>query len=107
MFISADKYVTVANLTSTKVTIEMSETSYYIKNLQSPIAKESEVIFRTLLFSFLCLELCAIAFLICKLLIIPLVEKFIVPRLKPCTKRVHPTNDPDSTDQKHIQLKEL
>ena len=63
MFISADNYVTMANLTSTKVTIEMSETSYYIKNLQSPIAKESEVIFRTLLFSFLCLELCAIAFL--------------------------------------------
>jgi hypothetical protein len=106
MFISADNYVTMANLTSTKVTIVLSETSYYIKNLQSPIAKESEVIFRTLLFSFLCLELCAIFFLICKLLIIPFIEKCIVPCFKPCKKRVHPTNDPESMDQEHIQLKE-
>ena len=107
MFISEDSYVTMANLTSTKVTIEMSETSYYIKNFQPPITKESEVVFRTLLFSFLRLELCAVPFLVCKLLVIPFIEKFIAPRLKPCKKHVHPTNDPESVDSEHLQLKEL
>ncbi|CAF3115372.1 unnamed protein product [Rotaria sp. Silwood2] len=75
MFITTDTYVMSANSTSTTLTIDISETSYYIKNVQSPIAKQSEVIFRTLLFSFLCLEICAMIFLICKLLLIPIYRK--------------------------------
>ena len=75
MFISANSYATLANLTSTTLTIDITETSYYIKNTQSPIAKRPEIIFRTLLFAFLCLELCAMTFLIVKLLLIPLVLK--------------------------------
>ncbi|CAF1325104.1 unnamed protein product [Adineta steineri] len=75
MFISSDYYLTSANLTSTTITIDITETSYYIKNIQSPIAKEPEIIFRTLLFAFLCLEICAMAFLICRLLIMPLINK--------------------------------
>jgi hypothetical protein len=63
------------DLTSTTLTISISETSYYIKNVQSPIAKQAEVIFRTLLFTILCLELAGLAFLIVKLLIIPLYKK--------------------------------
>ncbi|CAF5141647.1 unnamed protein product, partial [Rotaria sp. Silwood1] len=38
MFITADTYAMSANLTSTTLTIDISETSYYIKNVQSPIA---------------------------------------------------------------------
>ena len=75
MFIDAARYVTSANLTSTTLTLAISETSYYIKNVQSPIAKKPEVIFRTLLFSFLCLEMCAMTFLIFKLIIVPLYHK--------------------------------
>ena len=72
IFITADKYILSANAVSTTITIVMSETLYYIKNVQSPIAKEPEIIFRTLLFCLLCLELCAMTFLIFKLLLIPL-----------------------------------
>ena len=72
---SASQYITSGNLTSTTLTLVVSETPYYIKNVQSPIAKKPEVVFRTLLFSFLCLETCAIAFVICKLIIIPLLIK--------------------------------
>ncbi len=75
MFITADSYVMSANLTSITLTIVISETSYYIKNVQSPIAKQSEIIFRTLLFAILCLEICALVFVICKLLLIPLYYK--------------------------------
>ena len=71
MFIDAARYSTSANLTSTSLTVTISETSFYIKNVQSPIAKKPEVVFRTLLFSFLCLEMFAMLFLIHKLIILP------------------------------------
>ena len=75
MFVGADRYVTFSNLSSTTITLSISETSYYIKNVQSPIAKRPEVVFRTLLFSFLCLELCAMSFLIVKLIVLPFLHK--------------------------------
>ena len=71
MFIDAARYVSSANLTSTTLTVVISETAFYIKNVQSPIAKKPEVVFRTLLFAFLCLEICAMAFLIHKLIVLP------------------------------------
>ena len=71
MFIDADRYATSAVALSKTLTISIGQTSYYIKNVQSPIAKRPEVIFRTLLFASLCLELCAMCFLIVKLFIVP------------------------------------
>ena len=71
MFIDAARYVVSADLSSTTLTVAISETSYYIKNVQSPIAKKPEVVFRTLLFSSLCLEVCAMTFLIAKLIVVP------------------------------------
>jgi hypothetical protein len=75
MFLTADNYVASANLTSMTLTINIAETSYYIKNVQSPIAKQAEIIFHTLLFAIVCLELSGLAFLIIKLLLIPLYHK--------------------------------
>ena len=87
MFITASSYDLLANLSSTTVTFEISETSYYIRNIQSPIAKQPEVIFRTLLFAFLCLEICAMAFLIGKLLLIPLCRKLSILVVRKYGKR--------------------
>ena len=78
MFMTADSYVLSANRSSTTLTIGITETSYYIRNVQSPIAKQPEIIFRTLLFAVLCLEICATAFIIIKLLIIPVCNKISV-----------------------------
>ena len=75
MFVDADRYATSFNLSSATLSLSISETSYYIKNVQSPIAKRPEVVFRTLLFSFLCLELCAMTFLIVKLVVLPVFHK--------------------------------
>lgn len=88
MFVDADRYVTFSNLLSTTITLSISETSYYIKNVQSPIAKRPEVVFRTLLFAFLCLELCAMSFLIAKLIIVPAYHKI----QRKCSR--HHENDP-------------
>ena len=77
MFLTPAIYIRTSNLTSTTLTIDISETSYYIKNVQSPIAKEPEIIFRTLLFSIMCLEISALIFLIFKLLLIPLYKKIV------------------------------
>ncbi len=89
MFMTADTYARSANLTSTTITIDITETSYYIKNVQSPIAKQPEIIFRTLLFAFLCLELCAMTFLICNLLLIPFCKKIYAF----CHRRRGPINN--------------
>ena len=83
MFSIADHYALSANLTSTKLTVDITETSYYVKNVQTPIAKEAEVIFRTLLFAFLCLEICAMTFLLVKLLGVPVYPKIVAY----CTRR--------------------
>ncbi len=75
MFVTSTGYVMSSNLTSTTLTIVISEASYYIKNVQSPIARLPDIIFRLLLFSILCLEISGLIFLIFKLLIIPLYNK--------------------------------
>jgi hypothetical protein len=90
MFITSDSYIMSANLTSITLTIDISETTYYIKNVQSPIAKQPEIIFRTLLFSFLCLEICAIVFVVCKLLLIPLYRKIYTLMSRPPINNVAP-----------------
>ena len=91
MFITASSYVMLSNLSLTTLTFDITETSYYMKNIQSPIAKQPEVIFRTLLFAFLCLEICAMAFLICKLLLIPLYRKLSILVFRKNGNRVQPT----------------
>jgi hypothetical protein len=74
MFINEQKYKAIAGFSTIILNIDIQETLFYIKNTQSPIAKKAEVIFRTLLFAFLCLELCAMTFLLCKLVFIPAVR---------------------------------
>jgi hypothetical protein len=75
VFLTANNYALSTIITSITLTIDISETPYYIKNVQSPIARQAEVIFHTLLFTILCLEISGLAFLIVKLLLIPLYEK--------------------------------
>jgi hypothetical protein len=91
MFMTRETYVLSTNGSSTTLMITISETSHYIKNVQSPIAKEAEVIFRTLLFDFSCLELCAVAFVVCKLVIIPLMQLLSRVTKKRVEQRIVPS----------------
>ena len=94
MFINSDDYVRASNQTQATLTIEISETSYYIKNVQSPIAKKPEVIFRTLLFTFLCLEVFAMTFLLIKLLLLPVYRKLKVHCKRLCKNRRKRNHEP-------------
>jgi hypothetical protein len=74
----------------TTLNIQITESKFYIKNTQKPIARKSEIIFNTLLFAgkflfnenkiissvflALCLELAALVFLVFKLALIPFVR---------------------------------
>ena len=71
LFVSNDQYVRLSLLMTT-LTITITETPYYVKNVQQPIAKESEVIFRNLLFTVVCFEIFGLAFLSYKLVLKPL-----------------------------------
>jgi hypothetical protein len=95
MFISGEQYIMSADEESTSITFEISETPYYIKNVQSPIAKKAEVIFRTLLFSFLCLEICAMTFLICKLILTPTCKLIYKLCDQKCMSKVKPDASTD------------
>ena len=99
MFVNAARYVTSTNLSSTTLTLVISETSYYIMNVQSPIAKKAEVVFRTLLFSFLCLEMCAMAFLIVKLIVLPVFHKIHETFSNRCERSVSPVMTINKTRQ--------
>ncbi len=59
-----------SSLTNIKVTVD--EYPFFIKNTQQPIVRTAELIFHGLLFTSLCIEIFAFAFLIVKLFIIPL-----------------------------------
>ncbi|CAF1390084.1 unnamed protein product [Rotaria sordida] len=81
VFISSEEYDISANLTSTTLTIVLSETSYYIKNRQLPIAKLREIIFHNLLFTVVCLEIFRLLILLWELTIMPLLN-FIMRHLQ-------------------------
>lgn len=78
LFVSQDQYIRSA-LTSTTLTVHLGETPYYVKNIQQPIAKQSEIIFHNILFFIVCLELFGLLFLSYKIVVRPIMT-FIFSR---------------------------
>ena len=56
----------------TNVTVTIEKTVFYVSNVQEPIARQTEIIFRNLLFTIVVLEVFGLIFLVIKLLIAPL-----------------------------------
>jgi hypothetical protein len=73
MFVDESEY-NYATSSSIVISIMISETTYYVSNVQRPITDEDELIFTNLLFTIVCLEIFGMGFLIFKLIIIPLVK---------------------------------
>ncbi|CAF1136567.1 unnamed protein product [Adineta ricciae] len=71
LFLTQDQYV-YSTSASALLTVVISETPYYVKNLQQPIAKLSEIIFHNILFTIVCLEIFGLIFLLYKLISTPL-----------------------------------
>jgi hypothetical protein len=57
--------------TETNISVTIGQNIFYISNLQQPIARQTEIIFRTLLYTIVVLEVFGLIFLIVKLLFIP------------------------------------
>ncbi|CAF1040639.1 unnamed protein product [Rotaria sordida] len=71
LFLSQDQYVQSTS-SAIVLTLVISETPFYVKNVQQPIAKQAEIIFRTILFTVVCLELFGLVFILYKLILEPI-----------------------------------
>jgi len=61
----------------TILTIDITQATYYVYNIEKPIIKTTGVIFKNILFASMCLEIFGFAFLIFKLIIIPFIRLII------------------------------
>ena len=78
--------------------IIISEASFFVKNRQSPIAKQPEVIFHNLLFTIVCLELFGLIFLLFKLALLPMGRIFV--RYWHRNHRIQPVMNTQKSDEK-------
>jgi hypothetical protein len=76
LFVDESEYIH-ATSTNTMLTIVISETPYYMLNMQKPITDRDELVFTNLLFTIVCLELFGLGFLIFKLFIFPLLRRLL------------------------------
>jgi hypothetical protein len=83
LFLTQDQYVRSTS-TLTILTVVVSETAYYVKNLQQPIAQRSEIIFHNLLFTELLLGLFSLMIIMYKLCL-KLYHRFYPPPAKAAT----------------------
>ena len=60
--------------TQTDISVSVSQSIFYVSNLQQPIARQAEVIFRSLLFTIVVLEVFGLLFLLFKLLLAPMLR---------------------------------
>ncbi|CAF3912629.1 unnamed protein product [Rotaria magnacalcarata] len=68
---SSIRYLTIVH----RMQVTLKEASFFIMNIQEPITRKGEAIFKDILFSSMCLEFCAITFLLFKLAILPLLKR--------------------------------
>ena len=76
LWMVCDSYLTVLSLT-------IRETAFFVKNKQEPIARRSEIIFHSILFIGVCIDLLAMIFLLMKLWVVPIVKLFLKKLLCP------------------------
>lgn len=69
---STETQYTFFQRAQTNITVILEETVFYVSNAQKPIARQTEVIFHTLLFTIVVLEIFGLLFLVIKLMITPL-----------------------------------
>ena len=95
----------------TMVSITLVDEMFYVSNVQQPIARRSEIVFRTLLFTTVVLELSRLALLLCKLIFLPLF-RFGVTRLSKKEEKIDSLSDktsntePNDTELKTISVNE-
>ncbi|CAF0984169.1 unnamed protein product [Adineta ricciae] len=94
LFTSENRY-TFFYRSQTNISVTISQNIFYISNIQQPIARQTEVIFRCLLFTIVVLEVFGLLFLIVKLLFIPILHMIYTRLYQNFAKihKVYPSSD--------------
>ncbi|CAF1306746.1 unnamed protein product [Didymodactylos carnosus] len=87
-FYTEENYNNLHTSAKTILTIQLSNSQYYIKQIQEPIARQSEIIFHNLLFTTVCTEIFGLIFLVFKLILVPLFKYLIIKNLFATNNRV-------------------
>ncbi|CAF3345005.1 unnamed protein product [Rotaria socialis] len=74
IFVNENEYI-YAISSNTILSLVISETPYYVLNIQQPIVDEAELIFTNVLFTILCMEIFGLVLLIFKVIIVPLFRR--------------------------------
>ena len=95
LFTNESRY-TFFQRVQTNISVSINPSIFYVSNLQEPIARQTEIIFRNLLFSIVALEVFGLVFLLVKLLLVPIFAKMLAclhkHRAKK-TQRIEPANE--------------
>ena len=108
-FVNETDYMssTFASSTETTLTITITETDYYILNVQSPIAKLDEIVFHNLIFTIVVLEIFGITFIMYKLIGVPLFSYIFMAKRKRQESRRNSTSVHDSERRCSHKLRQL
>ncbi|CAF0867159.1 unnamed protein product [Rotaria sordida] len=71
LFLSREQYIRSTSQTIL-LSIVLTETPYYVKNQQQPIAKQPEIVFHNVLFTVACLKIFGLIFILYKLIFKPI-----------------------------------
>ena len=102
-FYSNNDYLNAQVMPSTNITLTISETPYFILNLEEPMARLPQLIFHNFLFTTMIIELFGLVFLLFNLAIIPCVVH-LMRICKPDFARKKSVNSDDrhrSSDDRH------
>jgi hypothetical protein len=89
-------------LSQTTLTLTITNSVYFIKNIQEPIARQAEIIFHNLLFTIVCIEIFGLLFLVFKLILVPLVM-FLLQKMATKSNRIKIADDDVEKDDDEMK----
>ena len=87
------------NRGKTTLSLAISETAFFVKNKQKPIARKSEIIFHTILFIGVCIDLISMILLLLRLWIIPNISYVVHSLFRPSSLVYRLTCDKQSSSE--------
>jgi hypothetical protein len=97
VFYDEDAFDLYHSLSKTTLTLKITNSVYFIKNIQEPIARQAEIIFHNLLFTIVCIEIFGLIFIIFKLILVPLFM-FLLQKMATKSNRIKIAEDDVEND---------
>lgn len=103
-FMIEDDYENYGRTAVKTVTIELVQAAYYISRVEKPIARSTRALFRNIIFASTCMELFGFAFLVMKLVFIPLF-RLIRRQIRPKPEDEVEKNEENSDEESKAEEK--